>query len=196
MKLKRLFDYDEFKGTIHYLSTQKKYEIARTVLYFAISISLFVAGIVTTGDKMNLLTIVAILGCLPACKSAVTMIMFLRYKGCSKEDETRLSVLEQDDNCQKVYDLVFTTYDKNFVFSHGMICGNTVILYSTMAKLDESSCILHLQNTLALEGVKNVSFKIFKELDKYLQRAEQLQKLDEDKDLSANVKRILLSVAL
>ena len=96
MKLKRLFDYDDFKGTKGYLSTQSKYEIARTVLYFAISLSLFVAGIVATGDKMNLLTIVAVLGCLPACKSAVTMIMFLRYKGCSKEDEIKAALVDSE----------------------------------------------------------------------------------------------------
>ena len=78
MNFKRLFDYDEYKGTKGYLKSQNKYEIGRTCLYFAISLSLFLAGIIATGDKMNLLTIVAVLGCLPACKSAVTMIMFLR----------------------------------------------------------------------------------------------------------------------
>lgn len=196
MKLKRLFDYDDFKGTAFYLETQGKYEIARTVLYFAISISLFVAGIVATGDKMNLLTIVAILGCLPACKSAVTMIMFLRYKGCSKEDVERLAVLEQNEKCLKVFDLVFTTYDKNFVFAHGTICGNTVALYSTMPKLDEQACLKHLQNTLALDGIKNVTIKIFSDLDKYIQRASQLQELEEDRELSFNITRTLLSVSL
>ncbi|MBQ7358737.1 MAG: hypothetical protein IJW63_01425 [Lachnospiraceae bacterium] len=196
MKLKRLFDYDDYKGEAFYLKTQSKYEIVRTVLYFAISISLFVAGIVATGDKMNLLTIVAILGCLPACKSAVTMIMFLRYKGCSKEDVERLSVLEKCEKCLKVFDLVFTTYDKNYEFAHGTICGNTVALYSTMSKLDEQACLKHLQNTLALDGIKNVTIKIFTDLDKYIQRTSQMQELEEDRELSLNVAKTLLSVSL
>ena len=44
MKIRRLFLGEEFRGTKDYMKTQTKYEIARTVIYFAISITLFVAG--------------------------------------------------------------------------------------------------------------------------------------------------------
>lgn len=71
MQFKRMFSTDAYKGTSGYLRTQKNYEILRTVLYFAISLSLFIAGRVTTGSRENLLTIVAVLGGLPACKSLV-----------------------------------------------------------------------------------------------------------------------------
>lgn len=86
MQLKRMFSTDDVKGTRGYLRTQKNYEIIRTVLYFAISIALFIAGWVSTGSRENLLTIVAVLGCLPACKSLVEMFMYLRYKGCDDRD--------------------------------------------------------------------------------------------------------------
>ena len=67
MQFKRMFTTDAYRGTRGYLRTQKIYEILRTVLYFAISLSLFIAGWVSTGSRENLLTIVAVLGCLPAC---------------------------------------------------------------------------------------------------------------------------------
>ena len=73
MQFKRMFTTDAYRGTCGYLRTQKIYEILRTVLYFAISLSLFIAGWVSTGSRENLLTIVAVLGCLPACKSLVEM---------------------------------------------------------------------------------------------------------------------------
>ena len=44
MKLLRMFSTEQAKGTAHYLDTQKKYELLRTILYFAISLVLFVAG--------------------------------------------------------------------------------------------------------------------------------------------------------
>ena len=44
MQFKRMFSTDAYKGTSGYLRTQKNYEILRTVLYFAISLSLFLAG--------------------------------------------------------------------------------------------------------------------------------------------------------
>ena len=43
MQFKRMFTTDAYKGTRGYLRTQKTYEILRTVLYFAISLSLFIA---------------------------------------------------------------------------------------------------------------------------------------------------------
>ena len=85
MQLKRLFSSVYAKGTEQYLKTQKRYEVARTVLYFGISISLFIAGYLQTKSRVNLLTVVAVLGCLPASKSAVNAIMFLRYNGCSTQ---------------------------------------------------------------------------------------------------------------
>lgn len=51
MQFKRMFSTDAYKGTSGYLRTQKNYEILRTVLYFAISLSLFIAGRVTTGQS-------------------------------------------------------------------------------------------------------------------------------------------------
>lgn len=85
MQFKRMFTTDAYRGTRGYLRTQKIYEILRTVIYFAISLSLFIAGWVSTGSRENLLTIVAVLGCLPACKSLVEMFMFLRYRGCDEQ---------------------------------------------------------------------------------------------------------------
>ena len=99
MKLSRLFIYDDYKGTRDYLNTQKKYEIARTVLYFAISLTLFAAGWIATGKRENLLTVVAVLGCLPACKSAVDMIMFLRYKGCISENASQIEAHTEGLQC-------------------------------------------------------------------------------------------------
>ena len=85
MQLKRLFSTDHVKGTRNYLNTQKKYEILRTVLYFSISLSLFAAGYIQTGSRGNLLSIVAVLGCLPASKSAVGAIMFFRFQSCPEQ---------------------------------------------------------------------------------------------------------------
>ena len=121
MQFKRMFSTDAYKGTSGYLRTQKNYEILRTVLYFAISLSLFIAGWVTTGSRENLLTIVAVLGCLPACKSIVNLIMLCRAKGCSRE------VYEQIKPCEGrligMCDLYFTSYQKNFPISHMVVDG-------------------------------------------------------------------------
>ena len=73
MTISRIFSGEKYKGTFGYLDTQKVYEIIRTVLFYSISIAIFVTGYVTTGTKKNLLTIVAVLGVLPASKSLVSV---------------------------------------------------------------------------------------------------------------------------
>ena len=55
------------KGCYGYIRNHKVVTGIRTLLYLGISIGLYVMGYVTTGSNKNLLTIVAILGCLPAC---------------------------------------------------------------------------------------------------------------------------------
>ena len=50
-----MFSTEKYKGTTGYFETQKKYEILRTVIYFAISLSLFAAGWIQTGNRENLL---------------------------------------------------------------------------------------------------------------------------------------------
>ena len=72
------------KGQYGYLKRQMKRELIKTFILFGISLSLYFAGRITTGTNKNLLTIVAVLGFLPASQFAVRSIMFMRAKGCSE----------------------------------------------------------------------------------------------------------------
>ena len=73
------------KGSYEYLKNRKVQTVLWTVLLFAVSATLFIAGVVTTGTKKNLLTIVAVLGVLPATRSFVTSFMYCKAKGCSAQ---------------------------------------------------------------------------------------------------------------
>ena len=56
------------KGQYGYMDKQRKRVIITTISYYAISLAIFAMGYITTGSKRNLLTIVAVLGLLPASK--------------------------------------------------------------------------------------------------------------------------------
>ena len=194
MLLKRLFTTVDVKGTRNYLDSQKKFEIFRTILYFAVSISLFVAGYLQTGEKTNLLTIVAILGCLPASKSAVSVIMFLRFKSCGAD-----AASEIEKHCQGLhvlYDMVFTSYQKNYVVSHLAVQGNTVCGYSEKPDFLENDYYKHIDNILKMDGLKDVTVKVFTDLKKYTDRLEQMKDLEADEGRTEAVIATLKSVAL
>lgn len=190
----RLFSAEEYKGSRNYIRSQKKYELLRTVIYFSVSISLFVAGLLATGDKMNLLTIVAVLGCLPASKSAVNMIMFLRYQ--SLDESTAEQIAGCTEGLTQLYDMVFTSYAQTFVVGHLVVKGNTVCGYSVKKDFPEKEFQTHLEAILRADNYKNVSIKIFTDLGKYKERLKQLQELETEEGNTAGIVRTLKSVVL
>lgn len=194
MQLKRLFSAACARGRRNYLNTQKRYELARTLLYFFVSLSLFFAGYLQTGERANLLSIVAILGCLPASKSAVSAIMFFRFKSCSSQAAALIEEHSQGLNC--LYDMVFTSYRKNYNVSHLTVCGNTVCGYTESSSFDENEFYKHLGDILKLDGHKNVTVKIFSDISRYTERLEQLKKLTPDEAETKGILSTLLSVAL
>lgn len=200
MELKRMFTTTAFKGTRNYLNAQKKYEIIRTALYFGISLSLFAAGYIQTGERANLLSIVAVLGCLPAAKSAVSAIMFLRCKSCSGETASAIEQHSEGLNC--LYDMVFTSYKKNYFVSHLAVCGNTVCGFAEATKesvkngFDENGFYKHIGDILKLDGHQGVTVKIFTSLPKYTERLDQMRELEPEESKTKAVIATLKSVVL
>ena len=68
------------KGTPGYLRDKLKIEILRTVIYFAIVAAVFLLGYSQTHSNKNLLTVAAVVGCLPACKALVGVITRFPYQ--------------------------------------------------------------------------------------------------------------------
>lgn len=160
------------KGSFGYLNNRKKYTAIRTLIFFLLSGGLYVMGILTTGSNKNLLTIVAVLGCLPACKSAVNFILFLRARGCSSALHDRLS--SYDDALTVFYDMYFTSYQKNYPLSHMALKGSMLCGMTEQPSCDCQEAGKHLEQMLTQEGIKNVTVHIFSQEDKYIDRLSRI----------------------
>lgn len=183
------------KGSFGYIQNRKRFTAVRTVLYFALSISLYVAGYVTTGSNKNLLTIVAVLGCLPSCKSAVNFIIFLRAKGCSQE--LRDAVKKFDTELTSFYDLYFTSYQKNYQVSHMVLKGNVLCGITESVKCDVNEAQKHLEQMLLQEGIKNMTVKTFSDRRKYIDRLSQLTELETEENKNRDeIVNLLYSISL
>ena len=194
MKLVRMFSTDNYKGQRNYLNSQKHYEILRTVIYFAISLSLFAAGWIQTGKRENLLTIVAVLGCLPACKSAIDMIMFLRFKSCSAENADKIEA--HKEGLSGLFDVVFTSYEKNFSVDHITVRGKTICGFTNSDKFDEQAFYKHLDTMLKKDNFKDTTIKVFTNLKKYTDRLEQMKELPEDEALTEGIISTIKCISL
>lgn len=164
------------KGSCGYLKNRKIYTIIRTLIYFALCASLYGIGYATTGSNKNLLTIVAVLGCLPACKSLVNVIMFLKARGCS--DSLQSVLCAYDEKLTVFYDLYFTSYQKNFSLSHMALKGSILCGITEDPACDCKEAQKHLEQMLTQEGIKNVTVNIFSQTEGYVDRLRRLTGMD------------------
>lgn len=185
------------KGSYGYFNQKRRWEILKTILMFAVSFSLFFAGYNVTGKKANILTIVAVLGMLPASKSAVSMIMYLRYHGCSSQLHEKLTKEFGDfDGILHSYDLVFTTYKINYqvpsvVVKNGNVCG---ICQKKETELNELN--KHITQILSQNGLK-ANVKMFYQTDTYINRIRQLKELGEsEKNRDEEIRNVLHQISL
>lgn len=171
------------KGDFGYLHNHRKYAALRTLIFFLLSGGLYAMGILTTGSNKNLLTIVAILGCLPACKSAVNFILFMKATGCS--DALHKKLISYDNSDLTVfYDMYFTSYQKNYPVSHMALKGSMLCGITENPSCGCREAEKHLEQMLVQEGIKNVTVNIFSQEDKYLDRLSRLldMRVDDHKD--------------
>ena len=184
------------KGTYEYIKKKKVREIVKTILMFGISLAIYLAGYLTVHSNKNLLTIVAVLGCLPASKSAVSMIMFLRAKGCSEELKKKLDA--QKITLSQRYDLYLTSYQKNFQISHVVMKNKNLIGITESEKFDENACYEHLKDMFSKNGFKDITVKIFSDSDKYLERLNTLQhsEMEEKEHLQEEVLHLMENLSL
>ncbi len=184
------------KGTYGYLHLKKNIVLIRTIAYFAIALALFFIGFLTAGTRKNLLTVVAVLGLLPASKSFVNLIMYLKATGCSAS--AREAVAREEGNLIGMYDMYFTSYKKNYAVSHMVVEGKNICGYTENASCDVRACEEHLTDILKQSGYKDMTVKIFNDRNKYLERLKQLNHLEHEKtpERDDEVRIVLYDISL
>ena len=184
------------KGTYGYIDRQRRWEIIKTLVMFGISTALYVAGYVATKTNKNLLTLAAVLGCLPASKSAVNMIMFFRAKGCSSE--MKAAIGERAVGLAERYDLYLTSYAKNFQISHLVMKGKTMVGIKEQDGFEETACYQHLKTLFGQNGFHDITVKIFHDRGKYLERLKSLQEseMDDNREYDEKVLELMENLSL
>lgn len=181
------------KGQFEYASYKKKSEFLKTIIAFAIPLSLFIMGYYTTHTKANLLTIVAVLGLLPASKMLVSALMNARVK-CADSD-TRLKIDSSIGELAGLYNMYFTSYESNFYICHMIVTKDSIIGYTTDSKFEEDKFKKHLEKHLKLDGITGINIKIFTALDTYTRRLAELNK-SESRNVNDSIVNLLMSISL
>lgn len=190
---------ERFKGEAGYIRKQKRFLIFKTVLQFGIVAALLILGIMQTKTRLNLLTVVAILGCLPAAKTLVALIVILPYKTVAEEKSTDLE--QKAPLLTRSYDMVVTDSKRFMPIESLVILDNTVCGYAPNPKTDVNETGKHIKEILVQNQYDKVSVKIFNDYTAYITRAEGMQNMaavsrPDTKKKEEGIKHIILQISL
>lgn len=160
------------KGSYGYIRYTKVKILLTTFVLFAIPLVIYVTGYIQTKTRLNLFTFVAILGCLPACKSLVGLIMIMMQK--SMPEEKYKEAQKAAGNLVSGYELVFTAYEHTSPINALVICGDQVVCYTPDEKTDIAYLEKHISRILTLNGFPSAQPKVMKDFRKYLQRVSEI----------------------
>jgi len=187
------------KGEAGYIKNRKKQVVIKTILEFGIVIALLILGIAETGDRLNLLTVVAILGCLPASKALVEVITIFPYHSICEEMATEIS--EKTEFLTVLYDMVFTSENAIMPVECIVISDNTICGFTSSKKVDTVFAAKHIKQILYANRFTKVSVKIFDDYTAFLTRAEgmsnieRIEKYDTQKK-EEEIKKVILNISL
>lgn len=187
------------KGNPGYLEYKKKVELIRTVIYFAIVAAIFFLGYSQTHTKKNLLTIVAVVGCLPASKALVGVITRFPYPSIAAIRAEEIQ--SKTRHITVIYDMIITSREKVMPMSCIVLSGNTIFGYTDSEKVDLKYAATHIRGILNQNQFPEASVKILNNYTAFLARAEGLDSIayvekSDTKELEEKMANIILNISM
>ena len=161
------------KGQVGYVRYEKIKRFLITFIMFAIPIGIYISAWKITGTNRNIMTIVAILGIIPAARFAVSFIMIWLQRDA---DPAAVAATEKyAGELVHGYELTVTAYEGSMPLDALVICGNEVVCCSVHGKTDQFSLMeKHITRILNSNGYFGTNVRIFSDVRKYEDRIKQL----------------------
>lgn len=187
------------KGKPGYIIRHKKSALIKAILEFGIVLALLLLGYFQTKTRLNVLTVVAVLGCLPASKALVEVIMILPHKTITTELVDKIK--ERTSALTVAYDLVLTSEKNIMPIDCVLISNNTICAYSSNKKIDIAFAEKHIKQILYVNQFTDVSVKIFQDEQAFLRRGDEMNEnaSQREKDTLKKekaIQRVILNISL
>lgn len=165
------------KGMYGFFSHKKRVEILKTTVFFAICLAVYFMGLILTKTNKNLLTIVAILGVLPAAKAAVGMIMVVRFKPIAMESYQQIETYK--NQYLLLYDLVFILEEKAVKTECVAVYENTICILTSCKFMKEGEIAGEIKKFLSNHGKGLCNVLVVKDIKTYVRTLNKKKVSDE-----------------
>ncbi len=163
------------KGDKGYFKDLKRRELIKCILQWCIVIILLIVGYVIFDTKLNILTFVAVLGCLPAAKATVGVIVKWPVHSLKEDEIEKIEAISAHLTIS--YDVVLTSKDKIMPVQCMAISNHTVYGYTISEKINLEETASYMKNFFLQNDCGKVNVKIFNEFVPFISRVEGLNNI-------------------
>lgn len=172
--------FSKKKGTFPYLKKAPVWQGIMTLILMLLPAGLFLIGYTRFGGAKNLFTVVAVVGMLPAAKSIVSFIMFLRAEKYSCPASLHHDVAPLEGKGAFIgYDYYLTSYTSNFPLPVAAVGKGVLIAYLTHEKSKAGDCETHIKEYLKKNDISDINVKVFDQEAKFTERLKTLSESEE-----------------
>ena len=164
------------KGDYGYIRREKKKRLLVTLGLFVLPAIVFIVGLVLAdGNKSNIFTVVAVVGCLPGCRAAVGFIMMVYDAIEAKNGKLLMG-----------YEMYITQEKSSLMIEAAAFCGEEIACYTSRAKDQKQieDCTTYLNKIIRANGYK-CHVKIFDREKAFLERLDSLNRNYDELEKSA-----------
>lgn len=159
------------KGEIGYFQSEKRKRFLITAILFGIPLLIFFSAWIYHGSRLTIWTVIVVVGCLPACKSLVGLIMMLMRKPMDRN--LYENIHEHQGQLVMAYEMYMTFYEKSAYIDAIAVCGNEVVGFTSDPKADTAFIATEAQKIIRKNGYK-VNVKLLKDLRPFLERLDSM----------------------
>ena len=159
------------KGDFGYFNSEKKRRLLITAGLFSLPLLIFFVAWAVNGTRMTVWTVLTVVGCLPGCKSMVSLIMILLRH--PMDEKLYKEIRKHAGDLVMSYEMYMTFYEKSASIDAFAICGNTVVGFSSDPKINAAFMEQEAQKILRGNGFK-ANVKIFTRLPQFLERLDSM----------------------
>ncbi len=163
------------KGTAGYISAKKRQLAYIIGAVTVIAILLLVAGYFVYGTRVNIFSVLAVIICIPVCRTLVNLIMLIPHHTTSERMELELSGVTED--LTVLYDLLVTSEKKAMQIDALVISPTTICGYTSSPQTDTEDAARHIKHMLEKNKIEKITVKIFKDYKAFKSRAEGMENI-------------------
>lgn len=127
-----------------YIQKQKIFQSLMLLLFVAVGVGLFLTGLLITGTRANIFTVLGILMVLPATKRIIALVVMVPRRSVDKDRYDRMRETVAEEGILYT-DYVFTSPDKIMSFDFLIIQNQNVMGILSEKKQEEAYILDYLQ---------------------------------------------------